>query len=94
MTNYTSRSTKFKHIFHYGYKISPFPQKRFQDLQLVNGDKSDPVTDKERLIQVENLAPTLVSADHSITSAIPTYMDKYTTSQIQMNKDFYQAYIE
>ena len=101
MTNYTSRSTRFKHTFHYGCKISPFAQRKFnrpfvkapiQDLQLVNGDKSDPVTDKERPIQVETLASTLIFADHSITSAIPTYMDKYTTSQIRMNKDFSQAY--
>ena len=48
--------------------------------------------EEETLIQKGLLAATLVSTDHITLTAVPTYMDKYTESQIRMNDAFCQAY--
>ena len=48
--------------------------------------------DEETLIRIGLLISTLISADHDTSPAIPTYMDKYTTSEIRMNNLTCRAY--
>ena len=71
----------------------PFIETPIQDPQLIDGRLVKPnAMDEDILIRVGLLASTLISAELSTSPVIPTYMDKYTTSQIRMNKAFCHAY--
>jgi len=71
----------------------PLIETPIRDPQRIAGKLVTPsAADQETLIRVGILASTLISADSTTSPPIPTYMDKYTTSQIRMNEATCQAY--
>jgi len=71
----------------------PFVELPIRDPQFMNKKLVKPsAKDEETLIRVGLLVATVVSADHTSSPAIPSYMDKYTVSEIRLNNAICRAY--
>merc|ERR1712243_171650 len=80
----------------------PFTELPIRDQQVINHSLGSnckkhilvqpSAKDEERLIQVGLLVSTVVSADNTSSPAIPSYMDKYTISEIRLNNAVCKAY--
>merc|ERR1711873_295193 len=71
----------------------PFVELPIRDPQFMNKKLVEPsAKDEETLIRVGLLVATVVSADHTSSPAIPSYMDKYTISEIRLNNAICRAY--
>merc|ERR1711873_187695 len=71
----------------------PFTELPIRDSQIINHSLVQPsAKDEETLIRVGLLVSTVVSADHTSSPAIPSYIDKYTISEIRLNNAICRAY--
>ena len=71
----------------------PFTELPIRDPQIIDHTLVQPSSrDEERLIRVGLLVSTIISADNTSSPAIPSYMDKYTVSEIRLNDGVCKAY--